>query len=213
MCGRFALYATEETILLHFGLRQGFSMRPRYNIAPTQTIPIVCWKKTHIDFARWGFLPTFVKRMEDKLPIGYMNARLETVLEKPAFKRAALMQRCLIPANGYYEWKVLQGKKQPYFFYLKTHSLFAFAGIFSEFTWKGLSLLTCSILTQAASPALSEVHGRMPVILRPTQYTDWLSNALPLEALSACPEAREGHPVSRAVNHASCEGATCIHPL
>ena len=116
MCGRFALHAKENEIISHFSLSTGFSMRARYNIAPAQMIPIVRQLHGPLDFYRWGLIPAWEKaREKNVIPTGYINARIETVSEKPSFKRAFQSQRCVIPASGYYEWKTMGARKQPYY--------------------------------------------------------------------------------------------------
>jgi putative SOS response-associated peptidase YedK len=177
MCGRFALYAKEEEIISHFSLSTGFSMKPRYNIAPTQTIPIV--RKLHhpIDFFRWGFIPFWEKAQSTPpLPVGYINARIETAAQKPAFKRAFEKQRCIIPATGYYEWRTINAKKQPYYIHFPDEPLIGMAGIWSM--WKderGIEHGTCAILTQEAPEKLQSLHPRSPVILQSAAYEAWLS--------------------------------------
>lgn len=218
MCGRFALFATQQEIVSHFSLQAaGFSMRPRYNIAPRDTIPIIDANLTQIEFCRWGFLPSWA-RDKGLADAGYINARLESVLEKPSFKKAMTEQRCLIPASGYYEWKEIKGKKQPFFFYLKGQSLLAFAGIWS--TWQseeGVTLKTCAILTQPASESLLPFHERMPVIVAPAFYKTWLAIGVPADLPSLFIKLDEKNLTFRAVtirmSNPKFEGAECIQPL
>jgi putative SOS response-associated peptidase YedK len=216
MCGRFALHASEEEILSHFHLKQGFSMRSRYNLCPTQTIPIICqWGQT-IEFARWGFIPSWTK--SDVIPAGHINARLETLFEKPSFKTAIKQQRCLIPASGYYEWQHFAGKKQPYYIHLQT-GLFAFAGIWSN--WRaqnGDVILSCAIITTIAQEPMQKLHERMPVILAPDQYKSWLIDDLKPDDLAAkflsqSVDNVRIYAVSQRMSHPQFEGIECIKPL
>lgn len=176
MCGRFALYADESEIVSHFHLSAGFSMRPRFNIAPTQIIPVVNHLNSPINFFRWGFIPAWDKSSSDKMPSGYINARVESVDEKPAFKSAFASKRCLIPASGYFEWRTLARRKQPYFIFHKDQPLLGLAGIWSN--WKdpmGENHSTCAILTMDAPECLKPLHERSPVIIQKEFYADWLS--------------------------------------
>lgn len=176
MCGRFALFADENEIVSHFHLSVGFSMRPRFNIAPTQIIPVVTRLHGPIDFFRWGFLPPWEKGASTTMPTGYINARVETIAEKPAFKKAFASKRCLIPASGYFEWRTIGRKKQPYFVYLKDQSLLGIAGIWS--VWQDDSNQmhsTCAILTQEAPECLKPLHERSPVVIQQAHYQEWLA--------------------------------------
>ena len=134
MCGRFALFASENDIIAHYRLSKGFSMRARYNIAPSQTIPVITHLGKQVEFFRWGFIPAWAKSkdtMDPTIPAGFINARWETLDEKPAFKKAFTAQRCLIPSNGFFEWRTISAKKQPYYIHLADQSLISFAGIWS----------------------------------------------------------------------------------
>ena len=218
MCGRFALHATEEEITAHFKLRRGFSMRSRFNIAPTQVIPIICdWKK-QVEFARWGLVPTWAPA-EEKIPPGFINARIETLHEKPAFKKAFRSQRCLIPASGYYEWRTIAGKKQPFYISLKNTPVVAFAGLWVFWqAQNGEQIRTCAIITAPAKPFLEKLHERMPVILSSNHYDFWVSSQecnLPLESLML--EIDEPSvsisAVTPRMGRTEFEGVECITPL
>lgn len=218
MCGRFALYATEQEIVSHFHLKRGFYMQPRYNIAPTQTIPVIMNKAQQIDFCRWGFIPVWQKKQVE-LPAGHINARFETLLEKPTFKQAFLTQRCLIPASGYYEWKVINNKKQPFFVQLSDKPLFAFAGLWSA--WQGSDgemIMSCAIITIPAPPFLQRLHERMPVILAPEHYSFWLAKENRPEEISPLlavmqPENVKIIPVTSRMGHPQFEGRECVQSL
>lgn len=212
MCGRFALYAKENEIVSHFSLSTGFSMRPRYNIAPTQMIPVV--RKLHqpLDFLRWGLIPSWEKVSgDDRLPQGYFNARIESVAIKPAFKRIFATQRCIIPASGYYEWRMVGRQKQPYYISFRDRTLLGLAGIWS--TWRdsaGYEHMTCAILTQEAPENLKMLHERAPVILEENAYSAWLSSA----SLSIDKSEKiDIRAVSPRMSRVNFEGSECILPL
>lgn len=218
MCGRYALYASESEICSHFHLKRGFSMRSRYNIAPTQTIPVLYEWSKQIEFSRWGFIPSWTKSAE-KLPSGYVNARMESILDRPTFKYAIKQHRCLIPASGYYEWRDIAGKKYPHFIYLKNQSLMGLAGLISH--WKSPShqvFSTCAIITTQAIQSLQNYHDRMPLIIAPVNYELWLSPTRGdelLEKMLNNSDLQEFniHPVSAQMNNPQFEGAACIHAL
>lgn len=215
MCGRYALHSNEAEIVTHFGLRHGFSMRSRYNIAPTQTIPIICSPSQPIQFSQWGYIPSWAKVLPNT---AHINARVESIEEKPTFKEAFIKRRCLIPASGYYEWKTFSGKKQPYYVFLKDNPLVAFGGIFSFWrTPEGEEILTCAILTCNAPSFLEKLHARMPMIIPPQKYADWLSvkNITDPETFQiSLKEAHIGvHAVTKRMGHPLFEGSECITPL
>lgn len=219
MCGRFALNPTEAELREHFSLRNGFVFKPKYNIAPTQLIPVVVFDnfdRPELVFMRWGFVPSWQKEPNGT---GYMNARLETLSDKPTFKQAFIKQRCLIPASGFFEWQLIHQKKQPFFIYLKREPLFAMAGIWSKPTTPD-AFPTCAILTQASQPEtkMAEIHERMPVIVAPSGYATWLNirAKLPNEStyLQTVDEKQIGcFPVSLQVNSVQFDNQNCLQPL
>lgn len=219
MCGRFAIHASEEEIIHHFHLKQGFSMRARYNLAPSQIIPIICQGSVSVEFARWGFLPTWAKAEDHQIPPGHINARLETLAEKPSFRDAFKNQRCLIPASGYFEWLATANKKQPYYIYLRQKPLIAFAGIWSFWkTSSGEMLRTCAVITMASEGPLQKFHERMPVIISPDNYALWLkgtNNQTKLEEMFILPSVENIgiHAVSSRMSHPQFEGIECIKSL
>jgi len=197
MCGRFALDASACQIKAYFELSKGFVMRSRYNIAPGNKVPVIRARKAHdiqIDFLEWGLRPAWAKGLSDAISTpstpstsptsslstrvpNYINVRSETLFVKPTFKKIALHQRCIIPATGYYEWKSLANKKQPYYVSLIDYPLFGFAGIWD--TWEdnqGHQQERCAILTREANDTLIGVHERMPLILSIEQHALWLSD-------------------------------------
>lgn len=220
MCGRFTL--TLDPV----ELRQAFDLGdmpeewiPRYNIAPSQPVAVVADGKTRaVDFMRWGLVPSWAK----DISIGnrLINARAETVMEKPSFRNAFARRRCLILADGFYEWqkKDKKGPSVPYYFHLEDKKPFAFAGLW-EF-WKspeGDALKSCTIITTDANEVVAPVHDRMPVILNPTTAWQWLEDA-PGEALAGMlrpyPAGEMGaYVVSRMVNDPGKDGPALVNPV
>ncbi len=223
MCGRFALNATPAEIIRHFGVDAVPELAPRYNIAPMQPILIIRhpWQQPEARLeavqVRWGLLPSWAKdeSMADKL----INARAESVAEKPAFRSAFRRMRCLIPADGFYEWEATPSGKQPWFLHLKSQELLAFVGLWEH--WKspdGTELQTATIITTDANEVARPVHERMPVILQPADYAAWLGTQSTLEDLKALlkplpAELMERYRVSRRMSNARNEGAECIKPI
>jgi len=193
MCGRYSLHSNPDVVALLFGLSQVPAYTPRYNIAPTAQVLIV--RGNEAAMVRWGLVPRWAK--DASIGAKMNNARAETVAEKPSFREAYRKRRCLIPANGFYEWKLENGRKQPYYIYPSGGALFAFAGLWEQ--WNDLQ--TCAIITTEANQKMAAVHERMPVIVSPGEYSDWLAGAeIPLRP---CPEsAIDMRRVSRAVNNA-----------
>lgn len=179
MCGRYRLTAKERYIAEHFDLGESdVHWSPRYNIAPTQQVAVVR-RETGIarrgfSLMRWGLIPHWAK--DSSIAGGTVNAMSETAAQKPAFRDALRSRRCLLPADGFYEWKKLGPRdRQPYNFGLKDDTLFAFAGLWDRWLAPSGELLeTCTILTTAPNPLTREVHDRMPVILRAEDYDLWL---------------------------------------
>jgi putative SOS response-associated peptidase YedK len=193
---------------------------PRYNVAPTQPIPIVRMVEGRREFAlvRWGLLPSWVK--DPKKFTLLINARGETVTEKPAFRNAMKRRRCLIPADGFYEWKRDGAGKRPYFIRLKSGEPFAFAGLWETWTGpNGEELDTAAIVTTEANRALSPIHNRMPVILTPDAYGMWLDNANVDAATAAAliapaqDELFEAYEIAPLVNRVANDGPEVQAPF
>ena len=178
MCGRYAITTAPEAMRRLFGYPEMPNFPPRYNVAPTQPIPIVRMVEGKREFAlvRWGLLPSWVK--DPKIFTLLINARGETVNDKPAFRNAMKRRRCLIPADGFYEWKRDGAVKRPYFIRLKGGEPFAFAGLWETWTGpNGEEMDTAAIVTTDANSVLAPIHNRMPVILTPDAYEMWLDSA------------------------------------
>ncbi len=180
MCARFSLTGPVENLRKLFGFAQSPNIRARYNIAPTQEIWAIrnCINPdypTELFSARWGLVPSWSKTSGNAARL--INARSETVSEKPSFRSAYKSRRCLIPANSFFEWqKIGKSGKQPWRVGLKNWEIFTFAGLWEN--WKspeGEQIKTCTILTTVANDEMSYIHDRMPVIIAPKDHQKWLS--------------------------------------
>ncbi|WP_404790727.1 SOS response-associated peptidase [Altericista sp. CCNU0014] len=218
MCGRFTLSQSPERVAEAFGLTEVPEFPPRYNIAPSQPVGVILQNRDsgarEFRLMVWGLIPAWVK--DPSKFANLINARSETAAEKPSFRAAYKYRRCLIPADGFYEWqKVKSGSKQPFLFTVGDRSLFAFAGLWES--WNDIE--TCTILTTAANPLLRTVHDRMPVILNPEDYARWL-DPTPREPqqlsglLQPFPDkSMQAISVSTRINFAKVDDAQCIEPL
>ncbi len=183
MCGRFTLALEHERLLLQYGfLEVDFTFRPRYNIAPTQESPVVAIDEGArvMRLMRWGLVPSWSK--DETIGSKLINARGETVREKPSFRTSFRKRRCLVPATGYYEWKELPGSlptrklKSPMYFSIRGGEPFAFAGLWDAWErFDGKRLVTFTIITTEPNAFAAEVHNRMPVILRKQDEELWLA--------------------------------------
>lgn len=178
MCGRFALTLPHEAMAQLFDASIGAALMPtpRYNICPTQNITTVTatGDGRHLRPMRWGFLPHWYKTDRDG-PL-LINARAETIAEKPAFRAACRERRCLIPATGFYEWtKAGDGRREPWYIYAKNADFLAFAGVWQDWTSpEGTRIATCAIVTTGANETISAIHHRMPVTIAPADFGLWL---------------------------------------
>lgn len=183
MCGRYALHTHPDIILLQFGVAEAPQIKPRFNIAPTQEAPIVRVRvdpehKRELALPRWGLIPSWSK--DPSIGARMINARAESVTEKPSFRNAFRRRRCLVPADGYYEWMVEAGRKQPYFLQLASGEPFAMAGLWEQ--WRspeGELIETYAIVTTEAAGTARQIHDRMPVILAQPDHEAWLRSADP----------------------------------
>ncbi|MBD2446431.1 SOS response-associated peptidase [Nostoc sp. FACHB-152] len=222
MCGRFTL--NQPTALLEkvFHIQQIPDLAAQYNIAPTQIVPTVLQNPTSKQYEfqqlRWGLIPSWAK--DAKMGVKLINARAETVAEKPAFRSAFKRRRCLVIADGFYEWQKQQGKKQPFYFRLQDGQPFGFAGLWD--IWhspEGEEIASCTIMTTTANKLLAPIHDRMPVILAPEDYDLWLDTQVQtpekLQSLldSYPAEAMTAYPVSSLVNSPQHNSPECIIPL
>jgi putative SOS response-associated peptidase YedK len=218
MCGRFTLTRDANAVARAFGVPAPASLQtqPRYNVAPSQdVVTIVNDGSAHIELLRWGLIPSWAK--EEGIGNKMINARAETLAEKPSFKRLLHSKRCLIVADGFYEWKKEGSSKTPMYITVDEQELFAFAGLWDA--WKhpdGQVIRTCTIITTEANDLVSSIHNRMPVILPPEARDMWLDSALredqALLPLLKPYTATEMHtrPVSRMVNNPKYDSAELI---
>jgi putative SOS response-associated peptidase YedK len=212
MCGRFTLVAAPETIAAAFQVEVPLDLAPRYNIAPGQPIAVVCGTAPRRFLQmHWGLIPAWQQRPAG----GLINARSETAHEKPAFRAALQHRRCLVPADGFYEWQPDPHGKQPWYFAARDGRPLAFAAIFEAAHADRPA--SVALLTTAANPLLQPIHDRMPLILPPDLYQAWLepATAAPelIAALSEWPaDAMTAVRVSRAVNRVANDGPQLITP-
>src|SRR5256714_6523898 len=219
MCGRYAITPAPEAIGQLFGYLEQPNFPPRYNVAPTQPVPIVRMVegKRQLALVRWGLIPAWVKdRGGFSLVI---NARGESVLDKPAFRNAMKYRRCLFPADGFYEWKRNGERKQPYFVRLESGQPMAFAGLWESWMGpNGEEMETAAIVTTTASRSIAHIHDRMPVIVPPEAFDFWLDPNVNAEMASAVIQPTrdallDAYEVSSAVNRTANESAMLIEPL
>jgi putative SOS response-associated peptidase YedK len=216
MCGRFAFYSPSEATAALFGVSDIPAMKPRYNIAPTQDIAAVRMSSANArEFAllRWGLVPFWAK--DPSIGNRMINARAETVAEKPSFRAAYRKRRCLILANGFYEWHTEPDVKIPYFITLASGDPFAFAGLWEDWHAKDSeeSLQTAAIITTAANEFMSNLHDRMPVVLETETADRWLDgDDQVLSEVTEKSPTFQAWPVDRRVNNARNEGAELVEP-
>jgi putative SOS response-associated peptidase YedK len=222
MCGRFSQTASPEVIAQQFGLDDPPLFKPRYNIAPSQPIAAILIDSDittrKLVMLRWGLIPSWAK--DPKIGNQCINAKAETVAEKPSFRSAFKKRRCLILATGFYEWQVQGRTKQPMWIGLQSRRPFAFAGLWEH--WKpaeGESLETCTIITTEPNDLMAPIHNRMPVILAPASYDQWLDptfqQAETLKALLRPFPSEEltAYPVSTLVNNPRHDAPQYLEPV
>ena len=221
MCGRYSLATPAQQVAEHFGLAEVPELSPRYNIAPTQSVAIVRTSGDEaapiLEFRRWGLIPSWAK--DPAIGSRMINARVETAAEKPAFRSAFRRRRCLVPADGFYEWKPHPKRRRPHHVRLDAGGLFGLAGLFEA--WKspeGETIESCTLLTTAANAALRALHDRMPILIDPEHYPRWLDPDLqdPKAILSltdpSISDRLRFHPVGFHVNNPSNDDRACIEP-
>jgi putative SOS response-associated peptidase YedK len=215
MCGRYALISDPAELAAQFDVAPPSAFAPRYNIAPSQPVLLVRNENQRRTSAclQWGLLPSWSKEATaGRRPI---NARAETVAEKPSFRAAFRRRRCLVPADGYYEWAARDGTKQPYFIYRDDRAPFAIAGLWEYWERDGNIVESCALLTCAANGFLSRVHHRMPVLIEPKNYALWLSAETRPDALGdlltpANDDIFALHAVTKRVNSPANDSQECI---
>lgn len=222
MCGRFTLRTPLSVLAtqFQFDLDNATQFTPRYNIAPTQDVAAVRLVdgKRQLAMLRWGLIPSWAK--DTKIASSTINARADTVATKPSFRTAYKKRRCLVLADGYYEWLRVGKSKQPYLYEVDGGKPFALAGLWEQ--WWGTGdkesppLETCSLITTDANKLAQEVHDRMPVILDPVDYDAWLNPEAGDVAYILAPfdaDRMTAKPVSTYVNNARNQGPDCIEPV
>ena len=242
MCGRYSLTTPVEALRQLFDFPEQLNLRPRYNIAPTQEVAAVrrdpppaagarvgdpaggkvCVSGRHLVLLRWGLIPAWAK--EAAIGSRMINARAETLADKPAFRSAFRKRRCLIAADGFYEWRTTaeapKAPKQPYYIRLESDAPFAIAGLWER--WRdpaGATIESCTLITTEANPELASIHHRMPVILAPADYDAWLEpRPAAAEALHDLLRPYHGCgmtaiPIGRHVNNVRNDDPACIEAL
>lgn len=222
MCGRYSQTQTGEAIAIAFGLPHRPDLAPRYNVAPGQNIAVIgranAQSPRQLKSLRWGLIPRWAK--DHRVGYKLINARSETAATKPSFREALAKRRCLIPADGFYEWQKTTEGKQPFYFHRVDQAPFAFAGLWER--WRspeGEVVTSCTVLTTAANALLKPIHERMPVILPTDAYEPWLDpNLTDARQLQRWmqpddPESMRCYAVSPRINKPSHDGPDCLTPL
>lgn len=215
MCGRFTCFTDPKVIEENYQIGRLPSFEASYNIAPTQgvlTVRLNDELSLEYAVARWGLIPSWMKA--ENISSKFINARCETLFEKPLFKRAAAKRRCLILASGFYEWHSKQQRKQPYFIHSTQHEIFAMAGIWERWQDGEAFVDSCCIITRPANDTLKSLHDRMPVVIDKTDQAVWLDNSVDHAAIqslfNASREIFDYYPVNPAVNNPRHNLAQCI---
>lgn len=216
MCGRFVLIASEQQIIEHFSLRRLANYQPDYNIPPGQKILNIVQLEDGSNkaaYLHWGLIPSWSK--DRGIGNRLINARAETLTEKPSFRSACRKRRCLIPATGFYEWQRTESGKHPYHIHYPDNHLFAFAGLWEHWENETETIYSCAIVTTAADAKIASIHDRMPVVIRPEQYANWLDKKTEaVDVLSFDQSAAYRDmlltPVSNRVNNPVHNDAGCL---
>jgi putative SOS response-associated peptidase YedK len=222
MCGRFTLVADPNELRMAFPwVNIPQPAEPRYNVAPTQPVAIIPNDgRNQLDYFVWGLIPPWAK--DPSIGNRMINARSETLIEKPAFRNAFRRRRCLIPASGFYEWKAVEGQKTktPMYIQLESAKPFAFAGLWERWdSSDGSTVLSCAIITTSPNELMSHIHNRMPVILKPEDYSLWIETGeQPINRLQALlkpypADEMKAYAVSRMVNSPNVDEPALIKPI
>ncbi|MBI3179136.1 MAG: SOS response-associated peptidase [Deltaproteobacteria bacterium] len=218
MCGRYTLSAEPKLLARAFGLTVPPPTTPRYNIAPTQQVPIVRSAGHGVELAlvRWGLIPARSPKPEP--PGRTINARAETIDRLPSFRESFYKRRCLVPASGFYEWQRADGAKQPYYIQAAAGEAMAFAGVWDRWLGPGGPIESCAIITTGANTLVAKLHTRMPAIIAPEDYAVWLAPDTAPVRLRAllrpfASERLRAFAVSTLVNDPKHELPACVEPL
>ncbi|ODU50595.1 MAG: hypothetical protein ABS92_02535 [Thiobacillus sp. SCN 63-374] len=214
MCGRYALTSSPAVIAERFDLAWAPDLPPHYNIAPGQVIPAVrdAGQGRALAWLKWGLIPSWAK--DTSIGMKLINARGETLGDKPAFRHAYRRNHCLVPADAFYEWKQVAGNKQPYCIRMRDRSPFGMAGLWEHWVAPGGQVVeSCTIITVDANSLIAELHDRMPLIVAPGDYDVWLS-AGSKELPPAVPaKDMVAYPVSPLVSNARNDVPACLTPI
>jgi putative SOS response-associated peptidase YedK len=220
MCGRFTLTRSAAEIAAHFELGSLPELGPRFNVAPTQQAPIVRVRSSGVrvlENRRWGLVPPWAKDVA--VGARMINARVESVAERPAFREALRRRRCLVPADGFYEWQGRAGRRRPHHLALPDRGLFAIAGLYERWIGPGGEALdTFTLLTRPAQGAVAALHDRMPLIVDPAGYAAWLDRTArePAALFAGLPEVQGtrlvARPVDTRVNDVRNDDPACLDP-
>ena len=221
MCGRYQVHTPVEQIAREFDAvltRDAAELAPRYNVAPSLEVPAVRMRHDarELSALRWGLIPSWAKDLSGTKPI---NARAETVFDTPLFRTAIRRRRCLLPADGFYEWQQRPGGRQPWHIGMLDGSLFALGGIWEYWKSGDKAVLSCAIVVTDANQLMAQIHQRMPVIIARTEYARWLDPSLtdPVEIakllLPYPADEMRAYPVPTRVNNAKNEGVELIQPV
>ncbi len=218
MCGRYSLPDPEDIPIRFKGTRIGYDAKPRFNAAPSENMPVVVSDgQRHVELMRWGLVPFWAK--DEKIGYKMINARAETLPVKPSFRKSLSLQRCIVPAAGFFEWKKTDGEKIPYYIFLKNKHLFGFAGLYDVWRDKaGKELKTYTIITTEPNALVGSIHNRMPAILEKQDEEMWLNPDVTepdrlVKLLHPYPaEEMEAYPVSRLVNAPANDTKEILEP-
>jgi len=222
MCGRFTLRSPAAAVAEQFALPEVPPLAPRFNIAPSQPVAVVRLApgksppRCELVLLRWGLIPAWAK--DPAIGSRMINARAETAAEKPAYRSAFQRRRCLLPADGFYEWQGGGRRKQPYFIHLRDDRLFAFAGLWES--WQGAEgsrIESCTLLTTGANELVRPIHDRMPVILAPQAYGPWLDPSAQADTLAPLmapypADEMASYPIGGHVNNPANDDPQCVEP-
>jgi len=220
MCGRFILHTPESRVREEFKLEntEPLGLKSCYNITPSQDIPIIRDTETgpEMVLAQWGLIPAWSK--ESRSRYSTINARVESVAEKPTYRASFKRKRCLIPADGFYEWKLIAGNKVPHHIRMKNGGVFAFAGLWDHWEDDNDSLDSCVIITMPSNAVMRPIHERMPAIIAPAHYNLWIDSGMMgkqeiMRCLTSAPSSQlSAYPVSTWVNSPKHNDERCIQP-
>lgn len=217
MCGRYSLIPTEN-FYKRFKVNNQLHLSPRYNVAPGELMPVVVrGEQNTLVIMKWGLIPFWAD--DPKIGFKMINARAESISEKPSFRKAFRKQRCLVPASGFFEWQKTDNQKTPFYIKLKKQPLFSFAGLFD--LWKdaqGKEIRSYTIITTQPNNVLAPIHNRMPVVLEPEEEDVWLDQSMPENTLVRFlkpfdSQQMEIYPVSNEVNKPENDNENIIKPV